>query len=136
MIRVRSKYVLLVAPENFSVELLSDNKQFRHVFSANNIFPSIHEMKPDLVIFDYDHLVKDIEKVLRRIQTNQAYSKIKICCYKNKEHSKIDSLLKILGVDYIFYPADFNAPVKSKFVTNMFSLFEAPVKNQLAKATH
>ncbi len=137
MIRVRSKNVLLVAPDTFSVVLLPNNKQFRHISSMSHIFPSIHEQKPNVVVFDYDHLSTDIEKILRRLQSNAAYSKIKICCYKQKEHTKIDSLLKVLGVDHIFYPEDFIKPEKSNGIVSAFtSVFDATVVNFLAKASN
>lgn len=136
MIRIRSKNVLLVAPDNFSVELLSNNKQFRHISATGNIFPSIHEQKPNVVIFDYEHLSTDIEKILRRMQSNTAYSKIKVCCYKQKEHTKVDALLKVLGVDQIFYPHDFKQPEKGKsIVTAVANAFDATVMGWLAKAS-
>ena len=137
MIRVRSKNVLLVAPETFSVELLPDNKQFRHISIISHIFPSIHEQKPNLVILDYDHLTLDIEKILRRLQSNPSYSKIKICCYKNKEHTKVDSLLKALGVDHIFYPEDFKKTVKGNGIVNAFAnIFDVSVLALLAKPSN
>jgi len=136
MIRVRSKNVLLVAPDTFSVELLPNNKQFKHISTTSHIFPSIHEQKPNLVIFDYDHLNADIEKILRRLQSNPAYNKIKVCCYKQKEHTKVDSLLKMLGVDYIFYPEDFkNAEKGNSFVNAFANIFDAPVMALMAKAS-
>jgi PleD family two-component response regulator len=137
MIRVRSKNVLLVAPDTFSVELLPNNKQFKHVSSTGHIFPSIHEQKPNLIIFDYDHLNADIEKILRRLQSNPAYNKIKICCYKQKEHTKVDSFLKALGVDYIFYPENFKKAETTNGFANVFAnIFEAPVVTLLAKASN
>ena len=137
MIRVRSKNVLLVAPADFAVELLPNNKLFRHISATSNIFPSIHELRPNLVIFDYDHLVKDIEKVLRRINTNPAYSKMKICCYKSSAHTPTDSLLKALGVDHIFYPEDFKESAENNQVTSILSnLIEAPIVNLLARVSH
>ncbi|SDQ01078.1 hypothetical protein SAMN05428975_5626 [Mucilaginibacter sp. OK268] len=137
MIRIRSKNVLLVAADNFSVELLSDNKMFRHVSTVSSIFPTIHETKPNIVIFDYDHLIKDIEKILRRIGSNPAYSKIKVYCYKTKAHTKTDSLLKVLGVDHIFYPEDFKKPAEGKNIAGVLSgIFDAPINNLLAKASN
>jgi hypothetical protein len=134
MIRVRSKNVLLVAPDTFSVELLSNNKMFRHISSTGNIFPSIHELKPNVVIFDYDYLTADIEKTLRRISSNPAYNKIKICCYKTKEHTKVDALLKALGTHHIFYPEDFKKVEKSNGIANVISgVFDATFMGLLAK---
>jgi hypothetical protein len=137
MIRIRSKNVLLVAADTFSVELLPNNKMFRRISVASSIFPSIHEIKPNVVIFDYDHLIKDMEKILRRISTNPAYSKIKICCYKTAAHTKTDSLLKALGVDHIFYPEDFKKPTENKNIAAVLSgIFDAPIANLLAKASN
>ena len=137
MIRVRSKNVLLVAPADFAVELLPNNKLFRHISATSSIFPSIHELRPNLVIFDYDHMTKDIEKILRRINTNPAYSKMKVCCYKSTAHTQTDGLLKALGVDYIFYPEDFKGAVENKHITGILSnLIEAPIVNLLARVSH
>lgn len=137
MIRVRSKNVLLIAPETFSVELLSNNKQFRHISATSHIFPSIHEQKPNVVILDYDHLTNDIEKILRRLQSNPAYGKIKICCYKQKEHTKTDGLLKALGVDHIFYPHDFEKAEKSNGIANAFAnVFDAGLLGLLARTSN
>jgi hypothetical protein len=134
MIRIRSKNVLLVAPDNFSVELLSDNKQFRQISATRNIFPAIHEQKPNLIVFDYDYLQADIEKILRRLQSNTAYSKIKVCCYKQKEHTKVDALLKALGVDHIYFPEDFKKPEKTAGISAALSnIFDATVMPLLAK---
>ncbi|WP_183561754.1 hypothetical protein [Mucilaginibacter sp. SP1R1] len=137
MIRVRSKNVLLVAPDTFSVDLLPNNKLFRHIFTVGCIFPTIHEQQPNLIIFDYDYLANDIEKILRRMGANPAYNKIKVCCYKSKAHTKTDSLLKALGVDHIFYPEDFKKPAESKSLTSVISgIFDASLTSLLAKVSH
>jgi hypothetical protein len=137
MIRLRSKNILLVAPDTFSVELLPDNNLFRHISAVGSIFPTIHEIKPNLVIFDYDHLSKDIERILRRMQTNSAYSKIKVCCYKNASHTKTDGLLKALGVDHILYPDDLKRSTANKSTSNIFAnIFEAPIISLLAKSSN
>lgn len=136
MIRVRSKNVLLVAPDSFSVELLPNNKQFRQISATSRIFPYIHEIKPDVLVFDYDHVSADIEKILRRLKSNPAYSRIKICCYKIKEQPKADSLLKVLGVDQIFYEDDFKTVEKSKGILSAASaIFEATIIPMLAKTS-
>lgn len=114
MIRVRSKVVLLVAPHVVGLEVLPNNKVFKHISTVPAIFPSIHDIKPNLLILDYDYLVKDIEKILRRLSTNIAYKNIRICCYKNKWHSKVDPFLKTLGVDHIFYAEDMKDEVTRK----------------------
>lgn len=137
MISVRSKNVLLVAPDTFSVEFLQNNKLFRHISAVGSVFPMIHELKPNLVIFDYEHLSKDIERILRRLQTNMAYSKIKICCYKNTAHTKTDDLLRALGVDHILYQDDLKRVTTSKNPSNIFSsIFEAPIISLLAKTSN
>jgi hypothetical protein len=116
MIRVRSKVVLLVAPHVVGLEVLPNNKVFKHISTASTIFPSIHDIKPNLLILDYDHLINDIEKILRRLSANPSYKNIKICCYKNKWHSKVDPLLKTLGVDHIFYAEDMKEEATRKSV--------------------
>lgn len=123
MIRIKSAKVLLVAPDVLSVEVLSSNKQIKHLTSAKSIFPVIYDMKPNLVVFDYDYLSKDIEGILRRMRANAFYDKIKICCYKTKSNTKIDSLLKTIGVNYVICKEDFveNTPAKalSKSLTDL-----------------
>lgn len=116
MIRVRSKVVLLVAPQIVGLDVLPNNKVFKHISTAATIFPSIHDIKPNLLILDYDHLVNDIEKILRRLSANPSYKSIKICCYKNKWHSKVDPFLKTLGVDHIFYAEDMKEEASRKNV--------------------
>lgn len=115
--RSRFKKILLVAPVTFSEQLLTEHKQVRHISNVNHIFPAIHELVPDLIIFDFDFMSKDMESVLRRIKVNKFYSKTKICCYKNQPNEKIDDLLKALGVDQFFYKAEMaSIPQKNKSV--------------------
>ena len=137
MIRIRSKNVLLVAADTFSAELLPNNNMPRHISATGSIFPTIHEIKPDVVIFEYEHLAGDMEKILRRIGSNPAYNKIKVYCYKTAAHTKTDSLLKALGVDHILYPEDFKKPAENKTIATALSgIFDAPVANLLAKASN
>ena len=137
MIRVRSKVVLLVAPHIVGLELLPSNKVFKHISTSGAIFPSIHDIKPNLLILDYDYLAKDLEKILRRLSTNAAYKNIKICCYKNKWHSKVDPLLKTLGVDHIFYAEDMKEEAAGKNIfESIGGIFDAPLLNLLAKPAH
>ena len=118
MIRTRFKKVILVAPEIFEEQLIAGYANVKHVSSAINIFPAIFKSYPDLIIFDYDFLGRDLEKILRRIQTNKFYNKIKICCYKNAPNEKTDSFLKVLGVDQFIYQADLAKAEKHKTVLN------------------
>lgn len=137
MIRVRSKIVLLVAPEVVGVKVLPNNKVFKNISAISSIFPSIHEIQPNLLILDYDYLINDIEKILRRLSTNPAYKNIKICCYKNKWHSKVDPFLKTLGVDHIFYAEDMKEePVRKNIFESMSGMLDVPVLNLLAKPAH
>jgi hypothetical protein len=106
MIRTRFKKVLIVAPENFQEQLISDYTNVKQISSAQNIFPSIFELNPDVIIFDHEFLGRDLEKTLRRIQTNKFYDKIKIYCYKADHNTKTDSFLKVLGVDGFIYKED------------------------------
>ncbi len=134
MIRIKSERVLLVAPNIFSVELLSSNKQIRHITSAGSIFPSIYQITPNLIVFDYDFLNKEIEGILRRIRANAYYDKIKICCIKSKPDRKVDSLLKVLGVNYIIYREDI-AP-KAKPARGVINMLDASVMKLLVNAAY
>src|SRR5580698_8122027 len=121
MIRTRFKKVLLVSPENSSNQLPADYENVRHIHALDRIFPSIFELSPNLVVFDYNYISKDMEKIVRRIRTNSFYSKIKICCYKAKIEPKADSLLKAIGVDYFIYQEELATTPKSKNTSNIFN---------------
>jgi hypothetical protein len=132
MIYNKSERILLVAPNIFSVQVLESNKQIKHITSIDRVFPTIYEMVPSIIIFDYDYLSDDLEKILRRIRTNSYYNKIKICCFKSSPNGNIDSFLKILGVNQVIYKSelDNNHPpaksildqAKSMFNTNVIDL--------------
>jgi len=118
MLRTRFKNVILVAPEIFQQQLIAGYNNVKHVQGVNHIFPAIFECQPDLIIFDHDYLGRDLEKILRRIQSNKFYDKIKIFCYKNDPHEKTDSFLRVLGVDQFIYKTDLTKAPKSKTVLN------------------
>lgn len=133
MIRTRYKKVLVVAPEISSHQLAAEYTDVRHIHSLNNIFPCIYESTPNLIVFDYNFINKDIEKIIRRIRTNNFYSKIKICCYKSKVEPKADSLLKAIGVDFFVYEEELRQIQKSKNIFNVFTEFiERPVLGMLS----
>ena len=133
MIRTRFKKVLLVAPEIPSHQLTADYKNVRHIYAINNIFPSIYESAPNLIVFDHNFLSKDLENIIRRIRTNNFYSKIKICCYKSKVEPKADSLLKAIGVDFFVYEEELKAIQKSKSIFSIFTeMIERPVLGTLS----
>ncbi|MDN3550769.1 hypothetical protein [Mucilaginibacter aquaedulcis] len=137
MISIRSKNVLLVAPDTFPVELLPESQLFRHISSIATIFPTIHELKPNLIILDHEYVIKDIERILRRISSNPSYNKIKVCCYKKTAHTKTDGLLKALGVDHIFYQEDFSKEAQSKNTSGVLSsILDTSIVHLLAKAVH
>lgn len=122
MIRTRFKKVLLVAPDVIPDELITHHKDVKHISSLAGIFPAIYETTPDLIVFDYDLVGKDVEKVLRRLMSNKFYSNIKIHCYKQKPGEKTDSLLKALGVDQIIYREELaKAAPKSRSVLTAFN---------------
>ncbi|MGH7237412.1 MAG: hypothetical protein ACREGF_02655, partial [Candidatus Saccharimonadales bacterium] len=73
---------------------------------------------PDLIVFDYDFLGRDLEKILRRIQTNKFYNKVKITCYKSDVNYKVDGFLKVLGVDQFIYKEDLVKTQRPKAVSN------------------
>ncbi|MFI5139815.1 MAG: hypothetical protein ACHQIM_18480 [Sphingobacteriales bacterium] len=118
MIRTHFKKVLLFAPDFFPEQLLTDFKEVKRIATVACIFPSLYEFQPDLIIFDYDYIGKDIEKVLRRIRNNKFYNKLKICCYKSAPNEKTDSLLKALGADQLIYQQDLVQPQKNKNILN------------------
>ena len=133
MIRSRNKKVLLVAPNAFPDELLAGYTTVRQVVAQTAIFPSIHELKPDVILFDYEHLGPELEKVLRRMQSNPYYRNIKICCYKSKEHTRVDGLLKFLGVTHFFYQEDLDRVSKNKAAINAVnSVIDATLGNWVA----
>ena len=103
MIFNKYEKVLLVAPSNFSVQLLVSDKLIKHITSVDRVFPAIYEMAPNIIIFDYDYLSDDLEKILRRIRSNSFYNKIKIYCLKNTADTKTDELLKTLGVNHVIF---------------------------------
>src|ERR1035437_8386771 len=103
MMYSKSEKVLLVAHNIFSVELLACNKLIKHITCVDRVFPAIYEMAPNMIVFDYDYLSEDMEKILRRIRTNPYYNKIKICCFKSGPNRKIDGFLKVLGVNHVIY---------------------------------
>ena len=131
----RNKYerILLVAPNIFSVQMLVVNKQIKHITCADRVFPSIYEMLPNIIVFDYDYLSDDMEKILRRIRTNPYYNKIQICCFKSGPNRKIDSFLKVLGVDHVIYKADLHNQTKSA-VSYVKSIFDSAITDLLVSA--
>ena len=133
MIRTRSKKVLLVAPNAYTHELLAGYQTVRQVSLQSAIFPSIHEVKPDVILFDYAHMQHDFERVLRRLQSNPFYRNIKICCYKTNEHTKVDGLLIALGVNHFFYKEDIEKVSKSKAALNAINnIIDASLLNWVA----
>ncbi len=130
-----SKYekVLLVAPNIFSVQLLTNNTHIKHITSADRVFPCIYEMAPHIIVFDYDYLSNDMEKILRRIRTNPYYNKIKICCFKSSPERKIDSFLKALGVNHVIYNHEFHNPTKTT-ISHIKSILDPAVTDLMINA--
>ena len=134
MIKIKSERVLLVAPNIFSVQLLAGNKQIKHIATAERVFPSINEMAPTLIVFDYDYLGGDMERILRRIRTNNYYSKMKICCFKSGPDRKIDGFLKALGVNHVIYKQELANPSKS-VIDHIKSIFDSTLTDLLVSAS-
>ncbi|TWR30329.1 hypothetical protein FPZ43_05150 [Mucilaginibacter pallidiroseus] len=133
MIKARAKKVLLVAPQTFPDQLLAGYKNVTHISAAGTIFPSIHALKPDVIFFDNAHVGADLERVLRRLQTNQFYKNIKIYLYKQSEQVTVDSLLKTLGVDHIIYKEDLQRATKSSAtLTAINNVIDASLVRMLA----
>jgi hypothetical protein len=137
MIRKHFKKVLLVAPDVFPDQLLKGFKKVKHISTVSSIFPSLQELNPEIIIFDCDHIGKDIEKIIRRIKINTFYNKLKICCYKCTHDEKTDSLLKALGVDYVIYQEDLVKPEKNKtLLTNFGAIFDTSIFKWVANVSH
>lgn len=134
MIHFRTERVLLVAPNIFSVKLLASNKQIKHISSVDRVFPAIYEMAPHLIVFDYDYLDKDMEKILRRIRTNSYYNKIRICCFKSSANRKIDEFLKVLGVNHVIYKDELHNPTKAA-INHVKSILDSAVTDLLVNAS-
>jgi hypothetical protein len=134
MINFRTERVLLVAPNIFSVKLLASNKQIKHITSVDRVFPSIYEIAPHIIIFDYDYLNKDMEKILRRIRTNAYYNKIKICCFKSSANRKIDEFLKVLGVNHVIYKDELHNHSKAA-ISHVKSILDSAVTDLLVNAS-
>ena len=137
MIRKHFKKVLLVAPDVFPGQLLTDYKNLKHISIVSNIFPCLYELNPEMVIFDYDYIGDDIQKVLRRISINKFYDKLKVCCYKTYRNEKTDSLLKALGVNYLIYQEDLIKPEKNKtLLNNLSAIFDTSILKWVANVSH
>lgn len=134
MIHFRTERVLLVAPNIFSVKLLASNKQIKHITSVDRVFPSMHEIAPHIIIFDYDFMNQDMEKILRRIRTNPYYNKIKICCFKSTPNRKIDEFLKVLGVNHVIYKEELHNPSKAA-ISHVKSILDSAVADLLVNAS-
>ena len=130
----KSEKVLLVAPNIFSVELLACNKQIKHITCVDRVFPTIYDMAPNIIVFDYDYLSDDMEKILRRIRTNSYYNKIKICCFKSSPNRKIDSFLMVLGVNHVIYKNELHNPTKA-VINHVKSIFDSNITDLLVNAS-
>lgn len=102
MTRIKSGKILIVSPVPFPVPV-AGKSQFMHVDAQARIFPAINEFQPGAVVFDYEYLGTEFEKILRRFKANHYYSKIKVYCYKQAWQPRADSLLKTIGVDEFIY---------------------------------
>lgn len=126
--------LILVAPAGSSIQVPA-TRQLIHVENISRIFPAIHEIKPTGIVLDYDYLGNDTEKVLRRIAANPFYQKLKIYCYKSREHTRVDSFLKALGVQYFIY-GESSAKQQNKTVKALNEIIEATVVSKLADASY
>jgi hypothetical protein len=134
MIFNKRERILLVAPNIFSIELLDSNKQIKHITSVDRVFPAIFEVVPNIIVFDYDYLNKDMEKILRRIRTNSYYNKIKICCFKSSPDRRIDSFLQVLGVNHVIYKDELQNPTKT-VINHIKSILDSAVTDLLVTAS-
>ncbi len=138
MIRTRLKKVLLVAPEVFPEQLIRGYSNVKRVCAISNLFPSIFEFNPDLIILDHDFVgAKDVEKTLRRIRSNGFYNKIRIHCFKAEHSEKTDSFLKMLGVDHMVYREELVQDQKRRGVLKpVSSIIEHPIMQLAASVSN
>ncbi len=124
--QTKQKSLLIVADSTGHI-VLPVKKNPVYINCINRIFPAIHEHKPDGIILDHNFLGNDIEKILRRLMSNPFYKSIKISCYKTKPHTKVDDLLKALGVQQFIYTQEqqlkpsAQAKTSSGVLKNMFA---------------
>lgn len=137
MIRTRSKKVLLIAHEAFPARLLAGYDNVKHISAAAAIFPAIHALKPDVIFLDHAHMSADLERVLRRLRANVFYKNVKVYLYKDQEHTKTDSLLKVLGVDHIIYHSDLQKTSNSSAAINaIYNVIDASLVKWVAGVAH
>lgn len=134
MIRFKSSKLLVVAPATSSIPVKA-NKKVIHVTDVKCVFPAIHQHQPDGITLDYDYLNDETERILRRLRANAFYHKIKIYCYKSTPNTKVDDLLKTLGVQQFIYAEDARAQLnqKPKTVKTLSEILGAKVIASLAE---
>jgi hypothetical protein len=91
-------------------------------------------MVPNIIVFDYDYLSEDMEKILRRIRANPYYNKIKICCFKSSPNRKIDGFLKVLGVNHVIYKDELQNSAKGA-INHVKSIFDPTLTDLLVSAS-
>ncbi|MES2428306.1 MAG: hypothetical protein V4560_15100 [Bacteroidota bacterium] len=117
---IKPKPLLVVTGVSTSFIVPAKNQEVR-VTDMNRLFPVIHELLPGSIVLDHDYMGRETEKILRRIRSNPFYSKIKIYCYKSHEETKVDDLLKVLGVQQFIYAED---PTSSKIKNTIKPLID------------
>lgn len=131
MIRLRFKKVLLIAPDSAPRRLTAEYQYVKHLPDVGRLFPVIFELKPDLILFDFEYVKKDIERIVRRLRINPFYNKTRICCYKLKPDTETDELLKAIGVNYFIYPDDLVSAVNTESIFT--AILDASLMRVLAK---
>lgn len=121
--QTKLKSLLIVADTTAHI-IVPVKKNPVHINCINRVFPAIHEYRPDGIILDYDFLGGEMEKILRRLRSNPFYKSIKISCYKTKPHTKVDDLLKTLGVQQFIY-----APQKQSTIVAPAKVSNSILKN-------
>lgn len=133
MIRNKTS-VLVVAPEASSIPVPAGKQIFR-ITQVGRLFPAIHELQPGCLMLDHDYLGDQTEKILRRMVFNPFYSKITIYCYKTKANTKVDALLKVLGVQHFIYAQDaLRQPRPNRAIKALNELLKTNLTGKLADA--
>ncbi|MDB4926111.1 hypothetical protein [Mucilaginibacter sp.] len=132
--QIKPKPLLVVAEAATSISIPVKRNIVR-VTNLNRIFPAIHELQPCGIVLDYNYMGNEVEKILRRIRSNPFYNNLKIYCYKTSSHTKVDGLLRALGVQEFIYAED-KQPKVSATVKMLSTIFETVSTTKLAEASY
>ncbi len=106
MLFSKSERVLLISPHLFSLPIITDQMQVKHVDMLEKVFPALFETVPHIIVFNYDCFKEAAPKFLARIRSNRFYDKTKIYGYKTKPEPRTDEYLISLGINFLIYKTE------------------------------